>query len=209
MGKLSQNEFASRLGEHYAQLWTVAAAVLGDRHQADDVVQDAAMTGLKKIADYTPGTNFAAWMSQIVRFTALNHRKRRPAGNHALVGLHGVDEPAAKQSDGVPKAHDRGQLDPHQQWFDDCTARAINDLEPDRRACLLLRVVHELSYDEIATIVGVPAGTAMSHVHRAKGVLRQQLAAEFGVPTAKTETQETLIRDQVEPGSESKEPADG
>jgi RNA polymerase sigma-70 factor (ECF subfamily) len=50
--------------------------VLGDRHLAEDAVQEAAVIGLRKIKSFEPGTNFSAWMGQIVRHVALNHRRK-------------------------------------------------------------------------------------------------------------------------------------
>ncbi|MEM7317205.1 MAG: sigma factor-like helix-turn-helix DNA-binding protein, partial [Planctomycetota bacterium] len=72
-----------------------------------------------------------------------------------------------------------GQLLPEQTAFDDEIAKAIGGLEMIRRSCFLLRVVRNLDYEEIATILDIPPGTAMSHVHRAKSTLRHSLAANF------------------------------
>src|SRR6478736_4415357 len=68
--------FASQLTDCCQRMWLIAAAVTGDRAEADDIVQQASMIGLQKRADFAAGTNFAAWMSQIVRLTALNYRKK-------------------------------------------------------------------------------------------------------------------------------------
>lgn len=178
MSQLNQEEFASEFRDAYTRLWTVAVAVLGNRSQADDVVQEAAITGLRRLADFERGSNFVGWMGQIVRFTALNHRKQKKRRNTTADSLHLVTAPQDETS--LTYADDvltDGQLKSDQRLFDDSTAQAISNLEPDRRACLLLRIVHNLTYDEIASIVGVPEGTAMSHVHRAKSFLRQALTA--------------------------------
>ncbi len=60
----------------YQRLWLIAAAITGDRTEADDIVQDAALVALRKLGDFTAGTSFVAWMSQIVRLTALNHVRK-------------------------------------------------------------------------------------------------------------------------------------
>jgi RNA polymerase sigma-70 factor (ECF subfamily) len=70
-----------------------------------------------------------------------------------------------------------GQLSSNQQAFDDDVVQALGGIEDERRVCLLLRVVHDLSYEEIAEITGLPEGTAMSHVHRAKSSLRKTLTS--------------------------------
>lgn len=179
MSQIDRNEFASLFQEAYPRLWTIAAAILGDRARAEDVVQDAAMTGLRRLATYEAETDFTAWMGQVVRFTALNARKS--ASQRKLQAVDGhlleqtVSESPAADSEAVSLT---GSLTDNQDAFDDHMTQAVEALEPERRACLLLRVVHNLSYADISTQLGIPEGTAMSHVHRAKATLRRSLATE-------------------------------
>lgn len=175
MDQLAENEFAELVQGAYAKLWTLASAIVNDRALAEDVVQEATITGLRKIADYRRGTNFTVWMSQIVRFTALNHRKSQKRRNVQPLDLHIVVSPEQKEPIGPSPVTDEGQLAQGQTHFDDELTHAISELSSDRRACLLLRVVHGMSYEEISEIVGVPEGSAMSHVHRAKTAMRQRL----------------------------------
>src|SRR5262245_37407998 len=60
---------------HSRALWSVAAAVLGRREGAEDVVQEAVIVALGKRDELPKVENFAAWMAQIVRFVALNRRR--------------------------------------------------------------------------------------------------------------------------------------
>lgn len=176
MPQLDEHEFATLLTEAHPRLWTLATAILGDRSQAEDVVQDASITGLRRIADFEPGTSFTAWMSQIVRFTALNHLKTKKNRKFLSLEAHSVGEAPEKAGSQPESVTSSGELMPGQQAFDDRVTDAIQGLDADRRACLLLRIVQGLSYEEIAETVGIPAGTAMSHVHRAKASLRATLS---------------------------------
>src|SRR4029079_17491097 len=92
--------FALQLTDCYQRMWLIAAAVTGDRAEADDIVQQASMVGLQKRADFVAGTNFAAWMSQIVRLTALNHRNKCGRRN-----VH-VTDPAKMDQSISSDAHD-------------------------------------------------------------------------------------------------------
>lgn len=172
-------EFAERLTDCYQRLWLIAAAVTGDRAEADDIVQEAAMIGLEKRADFAPGTNFAAWMAQIVRLTALNHRKKADRRKLNLADPIRIDRsvsatPGSAEGSGSPLTND-GRLTDTQIDFDDELLGALREINDVARTCLLLRVVRQLSYDDIADALQIPAGTAMSHVHRAKQSIRQQL----------------------------------
>jgi RNA polymerase sigma-70 factor (ECF subfamily) len=181
MAHLDREEFARLFGEAYARLWTVAVAIIGDRHCAQDIVQEAAMTGLARLETYEKGTNFAAWMAQIVRYAALNARKSEVRRNLQAVDGHLLGQMVAATSAQTTEAVlPSGALAADQAEFDDRTTQLVESLDPERRACLLLRVVHGLSYVEIAEQLGVPEGTAMSHVHRAKETLRRGLNTPTG-----------------------------
>jgi RNA polymerase sigma-70 factor (ECF subfamily) len=70
---------------------------------------------------------------------------------------------------------DEGRLAENQIDFDDEVLSALREISDVARMCLLLRVVQQLSYDDIAQTLHIPAGTAMSHVHRAKQSIRERL----------------------------------
>jgi RNA polymerase sigma-70 factor (ECF subfamily) len=153
-------------------------AVTGDRAEADDVVQEASIIALRKLAEFTVGTDFAAWMSQIVRLTALNHFKKSSRTTIVTdpATIDRVEAAVGTQPTGwLDSIAADGRLSEHQTDFDDEVFSALREIGEVARACLLLRVVHQLSYGDIAETLQVPEGTAMSHVHRAKQALRQKL----------------------------------
>lgn len=162
-GSLTPAVFADCFRHCTPALWCIAAAVLGDRTHAEDVLQESAMIGLGKLDAFVPSTSFAAWMGQIVRFTALNHRRKlqRRAKSETASAAPDVGVPAP------PLANEAG--------FDARTLAALDALGETSRACLLLKTVLELEYTEIAETLGIPPGTAMSHVHRARAQMRAVL----------------------------------
>ncbi len=160
--------------EHSHALWCIAAAILGDRDRARDTVQDAAIIGLGRRAEFVQGTSFASWMGQIVRYTALNEarraRTRRAAGDEAIAGVSRREAPAERSP--VSRF---GELTADQESFDDATRDALKQLDETARACLLMRTVLDMPYERIADTLGIPMGTAMSHVHRSRQRLRSLL----------------------------------
>jgi RNA polymerase sigma-70 factor (ECF subfamily) len=168
---LSPQEFGHLFASTSRTLWCIAAAVLGDRHRAHDVVQDAAVIGLSKLGDFKRGTSFASWMGQIVRFVAINeYRKRRR--ERAATGEVAARDRARRDEPSSPASRD-----------DPTLAAAVDGLDETVRTCLLLRTVGELSYKQIAEALGIPEGTAMSHVFRARRSVRDSLAkAEAAAP---------------------------
>ena len=174
--KLSPQAFAKAFQGSSRKLWYLAAGILGSRSQAEDVLQEAAVTALQRLDSFAPGTNFEAWIGQIVRFTALNHARR-----HYRSREFGTEElarsPGRKPGDG-PSLDELLELDPHQEHFDDSVTRALLQLGELARASFLLRTLMGLTYKEIAGLLGIPAGTAMSHVHRSRAFLRRTLESD-------------------------------
>jgi len=161
---LTSAHFAAHFRDSSRVLWCVAAGVLGDRAQAEDVLQEAALAALGKLASFDPETSFVAWMSQIVRFIALNHRRKQ---ERRLRALRTTDGDALYGGSG-PMAGSSG--------FDSHVQRALQALGETPRTCLLLKTVVELEYSEISEVLGIPAGTAMSHVSRARTKMQKLLA---------------------------------
>lgn len=172
--------FAAHYRAAYSRMTLVAAGIIGDRAAAEDIVQDAAVIAFQRAGEFEPGSNFTAWLAEIVRRCALNHRRKRlhrrtyPADPATLATVHGSDSASAS----AQAIGQRGELLPDQGSFDDELLQALNELSPDARCCLLLRTVERLSYAEISEIMNMPEGTAMSHVHRSRMALRKALSDE-------------------------------
>jgi len=175
--------FAARYSAAYSRLAVVAAGVAGDPSVAEDIVQDAAIIAFQKAGEFRPGSNFTAWLVEIVRRCALNHRRktkgRRTYAADPLV-LARLDDRRTHSGSGAELqaiATPNGQLMPDQSAFDDQLVQALNELSEDARCCLLLRTVEKLSYAEISAMMEIPEGTAMSHVHRSRAMMRRRLSA--------------------------------
>jgi RNA polymerase sigma-70 factor (ECF subfamily) len=179
---LDVESFAAQLTECYSHCWLIAAAVTGDRVEADDIVQEAALIALGKRHEFTAGTNFSAWISQIVRLTALNYAKKSIRRASVVTDPMAIDRDvaaapvsAANAKEGFESVTPHGRLLDNQTDFDDDVLVALGEVGEEARACLLLRVVRRLSYGEISRTLHIPEGTAMSHVHRAKHLMRERL----------------------------------
>lgn len=168
--RLSRAQFVERFEGSWRSLWCIAVAVLGTRDGAEDVVQEAALIGWSKLDEFDPSTSFAAWMGQIVRFTALNQGRRVVKQHHAETSLeHGADAPVpdADASTGTQTEEDRRHV-----------RHALESLDDTVRACVLMRTLAGMTYQEISLALGVPEGTAACYVHRARITLREAIAGK-------------------------------
>ncbi len=193
-GALAPEEFARRWQAAGRLLWTIAAGVLGERTEVDDVLQEACVAALEKLDHYREDVSFGAWAGRFVRHAALNHGRKRArratrtvgpdelealerggASARLVAGAVASDAGAGAGADAAIDA--RGALAGDQTAFDDALLAALGELGATQRAALLLRAVHELSYRELSLVLEIPEGTAMSHVHRARAALREALFA--------------------------------
>lgn len=143
-----------------------ALSLCRSRDVADDLVQATCERALAGRAGFTPGTRMDAWLFRILRNLWIDrHRKTTAEGVSESLD----DGPDLAGEDGAHVVETRLMLD--------ATGRAILRLPPERREVLLLVCVEDLSYREAAEVLGVPIGTVMSRLARA----RLDLAADLGI----------------------------
>ncbi|MEM8681281.1 MAG: RNA polymerase sigma factor, partial [Planctomycetota bacterium] len=73
---MNRREFAERFQAVHGRLWLIAAGMIGDRTEAEDIVQEAAIIAFRKLSDFRAGTSFSAWLAQIVRHCSANYRRK-------------------------------------------------------------------------------------------------------------------------------------
>lgn len=153
----------------FDSLFNFARWLAQDTAEAEDLVQETFMKALKGFSTFQPGTNFKAWIFRILRNNFLNSRT-------GLKATHTVQLDEDEESSQLPATEET----PESVWMNvslrEHLQHAIEGLPVPYREVLLMREVEELSYDEIAQIAGVPIGTVMSRLSRARRQLRGSLA---------------------------------
>jgi RNA polymerase sigma-70 factor (ECF subfamily) len=160
---LSQGQFADLIHEHAPALYRAAYRMMGNCHDAEDVVQDTLRSAWTCRNRFDEGRCERAWLATILRRRVID-RWRRVGRRLVLSGDVGLDV-------GVDGD------DPVAAGFTDEMQRALAELPIELRESLLLVVVGELTHQETATVLGVPLGTVLSRVCRARERLRAELRA--------------------------------
>jgi RNA polymerase sigma-70 factor (ECF subfamily) len=124
---------------------------------ADDLVQGACERALANAGSWIPGTKFDAWMFRILRNYWIDHLRR--------MRVEGMTEDVALQTQLVG---DPGEGPILSRLALSEVQRAIDDLPQEQREVLVLVCAEDLSYRETADILGVPIGTVMSRLARAR-----------------------------------------
>ena len=152
---------------HLGAALTLARYLLRETADAEDTVQEAYLQALRHFAGFR-GENARAWLLTIVRRVCYGWAER--------ARRHGWSEP--ELLDELPGAGD----DPETAFLRgerrEQLARAVETLPFPFREVIVLREIQDLSYQEIAAVTGVPIGTVMSRLARARRRLQQALEAE-------------------------------
>jgi RNA polymerase sigma-70 factor, ECF subfamily len=150
---------------HLDAAYTLARYLMRNAHDAEDVVQDACLRALKYFDGFRgePGASARAWLLTIVRNTAHSwHKQHRTDG---LTVEFDESEHSPAVTNGQPEAGES-------------LGRALDRLAPEFREVIVLRELQGLSYKEISDVTGVPVGTVMSRLSRARARLQAALRAE-------------------------------
>jgi RNA polymerase sigma-70 factor (ECF subfamily) len=153
----------------FDQLYNFAHWLAQDASEAEDLVQETYAKALRGFSSFRTGTNFRAWIFRILRNSFLTSR----TGLKTRVPLE--DEAAEAIASKAPTPEEVLVEQANREIVRD----ALTELPVPYREILLLCEVEEMSYEEIALVLGIPAGTVMSRLHRARKGLRNNLVGKI------------------------------
>lgn len=161
--------FSDQLIAVLPRLRRFARGLAGAAAEADDLVQAACERALAREHQFEEGTRFDSWMFRIVQtiwIDQLRARGVRKEDSDVAEARLGSDAPVRRIEARLALAEIR---------------LAVENLSPEQRAVLMLVTVEGLSYKEAAAVAGVPVGTIMSRLARARVALHHELDAGNGV----------------------------
>jgi RNA polymerase sigma factor (sigma-70 family) len=190
--RLDSDTFSSLYRNAYPRLVVIAAALVHDRSEACDIVQQSAIIAIERSDQFLPthetvrDIEFSRWMAAIVRNVASNVRRKNKVRqaislNDADANNRLKDRVFLNQSRGCENGEDVGFDYGSKTFrgmdgaFDDQLRNGLQSLSEIGRICLLLNVVLHVTLDEIGQLLEIPSGTVASHVSRAKKSLRESL----------------------------------
>jgi len=178
MLRVKQGDAAAftRLVDKYKQpVMNLAWRTLRDESEAEDLAQNVFVQAWKSAARYQPRAKFSTWLFTIARNLCLNEIRRRvrhPAESLDRTHDNSDDQPlhqvVDKKVSAAPDELLRGELE-------EKVAAALEDLPENQRTALLLCRQEELSYEEIAEVLGCSLSATKSLIHRARETLKARL----------------------------------
>jgi RNA polymerase sigma-70 factor (ECF subfamily) len=156
---------------HLDAAYNLATWLLRDRHDAEDAVQDACLRAYKAL-DRFRGDDGRAWLLTIVRnvcYTKMRQDRRGPEEVLFEDEVHGSTQGVAN-ANAVAWSEFKGEL----------LQKGLERLAPEYREVIVLHEIEGLAYKEIASVSGIPIGTVMSRLARARGRLQTEILTLAG-----------------------------
>lgn len=163
--------FGVLVRRHVRAATTLAFELLGDRDDAEDVVQDAFIVVLRRAHDFDSTQQFSRWFFGIVRNTA-RRRGGLAARRRRLLDRWSADARSASASSTA------GAPGEGESAHDEMVARVadvVGGLSEMQRRCFTLQVTHGIPVSEVAAMLDIAESTVRQHVFRARAVLREKL----------------------------------
>ncbi|WP_329493575.1 RNA polymerase sigma factor [Kitasatospora herbaricolor] len=165
-GEGDDDAFATLVERHVDGLLALAGHLMGNRHDAEDSVQEAFLSAWRRLPQFRGDAAFRTWMYRIVTNRCFSVLRSRPP-------------PAAPLDAGPEPAQTAGSAQPERaaeaHAATDALARALARLDEGQRACWVLRELHGLHYDEIAQITGISEPSVRGRLYRARRTLAQEM----------------------------------
>ena len=163
--------FRQLITEYHPLAYGLAYRSLGDREDAEEVVQDAFVKIHEALAGFRGESSLKTWILRIVWRLSLNRRRDRARSPWRRLGLHRTDEEAGERLSAAAGEGPEARLLTRETQR--LVREQIDELPPPLREVLILHGFEQLGYEEIARVLDIPVGTVSSRIHGA----RRRLAA--------------------------------
>ncbi len=164
--------FEELVKRYQRRVYAVALRIVRRHDAADDVAQETFIRAYTHLESFDLARPFGPWICRIAANLAINRVRSPEAREEGLPDpQHEAASTAAGPLEGVLEGEAQGVL-----------AAALDRLPPEQRAVVVLRVVEELSYKDIAEALGISIGTVMSRLSRAREKLRDAVLGYVKLP---------------------------
>jgi RNA polymerase sigma-70 factor (ECF subfamily) len=183
--KAGDSSAFDRLVEFYgAKAYQIAYGLLGDRQDAEEVVQDAFLKAHKNLADFRGDSSFSTWFYRIITNLSRNRyhwNRRRGAGVNISMSNAVADEMSDKSEMEIPDKKLNPSILLQRSEKELALMRSIWSLPEKLREVIMLRHAEDMSYVDMAEMLGCELGTVKSRLARARDALKKQFNNGDGV----------------------------
>jgi RNA polymerase sigma-70 factor (ECF subfamily) len=164
--------FEALFARYRERVYAIAFRVLGNSVDALEIVQESFALVFRKLQGFRGGSMFSTWLFRIVVNCSIDYRRKRDGKQVKSLRALGADDDIVDES---PTPGDRAEA----RELGDQVQLAMSALSPKLRAILALRYLEDMSYEELATALGLSLGTVKSRLARAHLALEAVVRTRF------------------------------
>lgn len=161
---------------HNRALWRITRSILRDDHDAEDAVQETYLRAFARIQHFRADSSLGTWLGRIAINEALRRVQRRRAAAEAFGPVTGEAEWDRVSGEIQSQSPEHAAA---RQEIRKLVERAVDDLPAHFRVVFVLRIIEQFSISDTAEVLGIPAATVKTRLHRAIAQLREALGQEF------------------------------
>ncbi len=164
--------FAHLVDRHKDRALTLALRLVGDRLEAEELVQDAFLKAFRNLGQFRGDARFSTWFYRILYNQCMTRLRRRASAPQML----DLNDESLLES--LPAEEQYGTLDEQLEDTDllKFLASEVDALPPRYKSAVSLYYVQEMSYEEIAQVMDVPLGTVKTCLFRGRNLLRKRIS---------------------------------
>ncbi|MEH7114611.1 RNA polymerase sigma factor SigW [Neobacillus niacini] len=171
--KGDQDAFADIVEIYSNSIYQLGYRMLGNRHEAEDIAQEAFIRAYVNIKSFNQDLKFSTWLFRIATNLCIDRiRKKKPDYylDAEVSGTDGLTMYSQLSSDSPLPENELESLE-----LQEIVQKEILKLPEKYRSVIVLKYIEELSLNEISEILDMPLGTVKTRIHRGREALRQQL----------------------------------
>ncbi len=179
----SERAFRELVERYQRPVFALILRIVRRPDSAEDLAQETFLKAYRALGGFDPGRKFSSWLFKIAHNAALDELRRQGTELLSLDAPPGPDEAPVEMPEDPKAENPLARLESREAGR--ALERAVARLRPQYREVLLLRFAQELSYEEIAEVLGIPLGTVKIHLFRARAELARAMRAEGWDPERK------------------------
>ncbi|WP_338471376.1 RNA polymerase sigma factor SigW [Niallia sp. XMNu-256] len=171
--KGDQNAFGEIVEMYKDKVYQISYRMLGNRHEAEDIAQEAFLRAYVNIQSYNTEYKFSTWLYRITTNLCIDRiRKKKPSYylDAEVSGTEGLNMYSQ-----IPSTTRLPEDDVESLELQDTIQKEIMKLPEKYRSVIVLKYIEELSLKEISEILDMPLGTVKTRIHRGREALRKRL----------------------------------
>lgn len=171
--KGDQNAYADIVDLYKDKIYRLCYRMLGNRHEAEDIAQEAFIRAYVNIHTYNPNMKFSSWLYRIATNLAIDKiRKKKPDAylDEEISGTDGLTMYSQLSSNEASPEETLESME-----LQETVQKAIEKLPEKYRSVIVLKYIEDLSLQEISEILDLPLGTVKTRIHRGREALRKHL----------------------------------